>query len=287
MRTESHTNGNFADAETDGVVHDAIQADGGEKKTDSAEYCEECSREARKEEGFANMVFHGLFVKDGESGVHVPNDRTNGSGNRGGIGSGAGEDGVALEGRIAGDGLRERTEKYRAEIFAKEAGLDVVGHADDFVSDAAARDGLAQRIFMWKKCVCKNLIDDGDAWRAGGFVREIAAVEEVDAEGVQIAGRGHVEFDDGCGIKRLFANGLEAIAAMSAGERECIGGGSRRDPGNYGAAALEFDEELHGALGRVAVQARIDGHSENAAGTKPNTYAGGAAKTAQAETSDA
>jgi hypothetical protein len=44
---------------------------------------------------------------------------------------------------------------------------------------------------------------------------------------------------------------------------------------------------LHRALGRVAVQAGIDGHGENAAGTKPNIYAGGAAKTTQAETGDA
>ena len=108
MRTESHANGNFAEAETDGVVHDAIQADGGEKKTDSTEYSEERAREARKEEGFANMVFHGLFVKNCESGVHVPNDRTNGSGDRRGIGGGTGEDGVTLEGRIIGDGRRER-----------------------------------------------------------------------------------------------------------------------------------------------------------------------------------
>src|SRR4029077_12957903 len=126
-------NANFAEAETDGVVHDAIQADGGEKKTHSAEYSEKCTREAREKEGFANVVFHGLFVKDGESRVHVPNDGANRSGDRGGIGVGAGEDSVALEGRVAGDGLRERAEEYGAKIFAKEAGLDVVGDADDCV----------------------------------------------------------------------------------------------------------------------------------------------------------
>jgi hypothetical protein len=96
------------------VVHDPIQTDGGEKKTHSAEYGEKRTREAREKEGFANVVFHGLFVKDGESGVHVPNDGANGSGDRGGIGGCASEDGVTLEGRIVGDSLWERTEENGA-----------------------------------------------------------------------------------------------------------------------------------------------------------------------------
>lgn len=109
----------------------------------------------------------------------------------------------------------------------------------------------------------------------------------MDAEGVQIAGSGHIEFDDGSGIERSFANSLKAVAAMAAGKRERIGDGGRRDAGNGGDAAPEFGEELDGALGGVAVQARINGHGENAAGTKADINAGGAAKTAEAEAGDA
>jgi hypothetical protein len=80
-----------------------------------------------------------------------------------------GEDGVTLEGRIVGDGLRERAEEDRAEIFAKEAGFDVVGDADDFVGDAATGDGLADGILVGEECIGEDLVDDGDAGRSGGL----------------------------------------------------------------------------------------------------------------------
>jgi len=125
------------------------------------------------------------------------------------------------------------------------------------------------------------------AGRSAGLAGEIATADEVDAEGVEIARSGHVQFSAGSGIQGLLANSLKAVAAVAAGKRKRIGDGGRRDAGNGGSAALEFGEELDGVLGCVAVQARIDGHGENAAGTKANINAGGAAKTAEAETGDA
>lgn len=93
---------------------------GGEKKTDSAEYSEECAREAREEEGAAEVMLDGFFVVDGEGGIHFANYGADGGGDGSGVddrirtrrtlrGHAArrdgSEDGVALERRIAGDGL--------------------------------------------------------------------------------------------------------------------------------------------------------------------------------------
>src|ERR1700741_4252407 len=114
-------------------------------------------------------------------------------------------------------------------MFAEEAGLDVVGDAYDFEGEAAAGDGLADGILVGEIGVGKNLIDDGDAGRGGGFVGEVTALDEVDAEGVQIAGSSHVEFNAGSGVERLFAKGLETVAAMAAREGKRIGNRGRSD----------------------------------------------------------
>ena len=100
---------------------------------------------------------------------------------------------------------------------------------------------------------------------------EIAAVDQVNAERVQEAGGNRAELDGGSGIERLSAEGLETIAAMSTVERKRIGNSGAGDTGNGRDTALKFREELHGALGRVAVQARIDGHSEDAGGAEADT----------------
>lgn len=183
--------------------------------------------------------------------------------------------------------MGQGAEEDGAKIFTEEAGLDVIGDADDFVGDAAAGDLLAQKIFVAEKSVGENLIDDDDTRRGGGFVGEIATVDEADAEGVQIAGSGHVKFDAGSGVERLFAHGLVAITAMAAGKRKRVGDRCGGYAGEDGDAALEFGEELDGAFGGVAVQAGIDGHGENAAGAEANPDVGRGAKTAEAESSDA
>jgi hypothetical protein len=86
--------------------------------------------------------------------------------------------------------------------------------------------------------------------RAGGeLVAEIAAVEEMDAKRVEVAGSGHVEFNDGGEIESFFANGLEAVAAMTAGEGKRAGDSSTGNTGDGGDAALRFGEELYGASG--------------------------------------
>ena len=74
---------------------------------------------------------------------------------------------------------------------------------------------------------------------------------------------------------------------MAAVKRKRIGDGGGGDTGDGGDAALKFGEELHGAFGRVAVQARIDGHGEDAGGAEADINVGGAAKAAEAESGDA
>jgi len=108
----------------------------------------------------------------------------------------------------------------------------------------------------------------------------------VNAERVQVAGRSHVEFGARSGIERLLAEGLDTVTAMAAVKRERIGDSRGSDTGEDGDATLEFGEELNGAFGRVAVQAGIDGHGEDATRTKTNIDVGGGTKAAEAEPGD-
>jgi hypothetical protein len=111
-------------------------------------------------------------------------------------------------------------------------------------------------------------------------------MDEVNAERVQVAGRSHVEFGARSGIERLLAEGLDTVTAMAAVKRERIGDSRGSDTGEDGDATLEFGEELNGAFGRVAVQAGIDGHGEDATRTKTNIDVGGGTKAAEAEPGD-
>src|SRR5208282_3853869 len=108
----------------------------------------------------------------------------------------------------------------------------------------------------------------------------------MNAEGIEVAGRGHVEIDARA-VDGLVADGLEAVTTMAAAERNRIGYGGGGDAGENGDAPLEFREELRGVFGRVVVQARIDGHSEHAAGAEADVYVFGGAQAAEAESGDA
>jgi len=142
---------------------------------------------------------------------------------------------------------------------------------------------LADGILAGKQLVCKDLIDNYNARRRGGLIAEIAAVGEMDAESIEVAGSGHVELDSGGGVERLSADGLKAVGTVSTGKRKRVGDGGGRDSGNGSDAALKFREKLYGALGRIAVKARIDGNGEDAGGTETNINAGGGAQAAQAK----
>jgi hypothetical protein len=74
---------------------------------------------------------------------------------------------------------------------------------------------------------------------------------------------------------------------MASGERKRVRDCGVGDTGKNGDAALEFGEELDGTLGRVAMQARVDGHGQNAAGAETDVDRGGGAKAAQTKAGDA
>jgi hypothetical protein len=61
------------------------------------------SSEVREEKRFAAMALHGLFVANGESGIHFADDGVNGRGDGERIGGRARQDGAVFERKIRGD----------------------------------------------------------------------------------------------------------------------------------------------------------------------------------------
>ena len=79
------------------------------------------------------------------------------------------------------------------------------------------------------------------------------------------------------------AFGDEAVAAGAPGEGDGVGCDGGDDSGEGGDALAGLREELDGALGRVAVDAGVDGHHEDAVRAEADVDAGGRLQAAEEE----
>src|SRR5580704_14001228 len=121
--------------------------------------------------------------------------------------------------------------------------------------------------------VSKGAIDDADPGGIGCSVAEVATRQAWDPHGFEITRSCHIQLHGWIGVVGLRIFRMETVAAISAGQRGAVSRGNRKDAWNRGHPLTQLFEELSSALGRVAVDPRVDREHQEIVGAEANVDA--------------
>src|ERR1700722_3126122 len=116
------------------------------------------------------------------------------------------------------------------------------------------------------------------------FVGKSAARDTRDSHGFKVSRTDHVKVDQGIWVVGLWPRlGMKVIPSAVDREWHRVRNRNRRDPGYGLHPPAQLGQKLSRALGRVAVELRINVHDQDAARTKANVDIGSALEAAQKE----
>src|SRR5262249_27356691 len=154
-------------------------------------------------------------------------------------------DGVAVLRGIGSNGLGNGAVENGTLAFVDRPRLGVFDDADDLIGTAGSIADMAARIFSLVDPTDTLIVDDSYSGADGVLFAEVASGDTRDAEGFEVVGPGHVELDDILSLRLGASGDLEAVAAVSHGERDAVGGRRGDCAGKRCNALARGADELH------------------------------------------
>src|SRR5450631_4341455 len=109
----------------------------------------------------------------------------------------------------------------------------------------------------------EGLSYDCDLWTCGVFGAEVTTCNAGNAQGLEIARRGHEEGHDWICVGSIGpAFSMKRVTSIASAERWRIRYNCGLNAGQSGDALLQLAKKCDGAFGSIAVHARIDGHHQ-------------------------
>src|SRR5713101_741404 len=291
LRAERQANADFPGALRDGVSHDAVDADRGQRQRETRENAEQQHAEARAGQGAREQLLHA-----GDFGYRlVGQERVNLIANHAG----------GCE-RVAGGAYREYRSTPTFIVILRVGGVDrgegwaidrLVFHVrDDADNRSPGWEGvrfakfrryesqwrthpnqLADWIFIREELVRKGFIDDGDARRGLAVILgEEAAVAEAGSDSGQKSGGAQLKANDGNVVERggrRVALNVDVFApAHAKAERQRGGYAGTLNAGKgvdaLGKIAIKLDGGVLVAVGEISVGRELHLHGEHVVGGK-------------------
>src|SRR5437879_3951658 len=259
LRAQRHAQTDFTGALRHGIGQHAVDSNRSQDKRERAKEAEQCGAHARGPQSLSQDLLHGLRVGEREVFVNLLDLRTHGADQRFRVAVRARDE--SSERRVL---LAHGEVRGGLGIFADlshHRGSDDADHLEQlwFLHD---REALSERFLARPDGFGHGFVNDG---YARGFftieIREVAAADERDTHGLEVAGSYIVKVDEGAAII-----GVGLFAFAKDGTREAAAEHAVR--GNVGAhhsgdsfGALDgIPEQLLAVIGAIPQSAEVEIH---------------------------